>query len=132
MATIVALTGAQYPSVYDGNRILPLEGVSLLPAFADDTAVNQWMFFEHEGNAAVIYRQWKLVKRYPGDWELYDIEVDRTETRDVALEHPDVVDELSKQYQGWADRCGVIPREKILAIGKNRSNGEAQKPPTHD
>ncbi|MDX1527866.1 MAG: arylsulfatase, partial [Gammaproteobacteria bacterium] len=67
-----------------------------------------------EGNAAVRLGKWKLVKEYPGDWELYDMIADRTETDDIASEHPKVVKSLSRQYDEWAKRCGVIPREKIL------------------
>ena len=42
------------------------------------------MFWEHEGNAAVRIGQWKLVKRYPRAWELYDMDADRTELHDLA------------------------------------------------
>ena len=30
------------------------------------------------------------------------------------------VKELSGAYQEWADRCGVVPREKILEIYQRR------------
>ena len=42
------------------------------------------MFWEHEGNAAVRIGKWKLVKRYPRAWELYDMDADRTELNDLA------------------------------------------------
>ncbi|NJL73182.1 MAG: hypothetical protein HC888_17385 [Candidatus Competibacteraceae bacterium] len=58
------------------------------------------------------------MKRYPGVWELYDMEKDRTEMNDVAREHPDQVAKMSKAYDEWALRCDVIPRERILAYMK--------------
>ena len=118
MATIIDITQAEYPKEYQGNAILPLEGRSLMPLFTADNLEPRPLFWEHEGNAAVRFGKWKLVREYPGPWELYDMEQDRTETHNIAAEHPDLVNELSAQYDGWAQRCGVIPREKILAMMK--------------
>ncbi len=114
MATLLEIAGAEYPKNYDGNEILPLEGVSLVPVMERDALPERPLFWEHEGNAAVRLGKWKLVKEYPGDWELYDMLADRTETHDIASEHPDLVKDLSRQYEAWARRCGVIPRDKIL------------------
>ena len=74
------------------------------------------MFWEHEGNAAVRIGQWKLVKRWPRAWELYDMDADRTELHDLAAQHPERVADMAAQYEAWAARCGVIPREKIVAL----------------
>ena len=74
------------------------------------------MFWEHEGNAAVRIGKWKLVRDYPKPWELYDMEADRTELTDLATKHPERVREMAAQYEVWAKRCGVIPREKILQV----------------
>jgi arylsulfatase len=46
------------------------------------------------------------------------MEADRTEMHDLAARHPDRVKEMSKLYAEWAERCGVIPREKILELMK--------------
>jgi arylsulfatase len=124
MATILDITGAHYPREYDGHTILPPEGRSLLPFFAGDPSDQgepRPLFWEHEGNAAVRYGKWKLVKEYPGDWELYDMEQDRTETNDIAARHLDLVKDLSARYDAWAERCGVIPRDKILRMLKQRA-----------
>jgi hypothetical protein len=60
--------------------------------------------------------KWKLVRKYPDNWELYDMELDRTEMHDLAAQHPERVRDMLEQYHRWANRCGVIPREKILAL----------------
>lgn len=114
MATVLEITGAAYPNSYKGNEILPPEGVSLVPSFKGDYEREQPLFWEHEGNAAVRVGKWKLVREYPKPWELYDMELDRTETNDLAAQHPDKVKEMIALYEDWAKRCGVIPREKIL------------------
>lgn len=115
MATALDLTGIEYPQTHDGNDVLPLEGLSLAPVMARDELPERPLFWEHEGNAAVRLGKWKLVKEYPGDWELYDMIADRTETHDLSPQHPELVKSLGRQYDEWADRCGVIPRDRILA-----------------
>jgi arylsulfatase len=114
MATILDVTQAEYPQIYEGNAIQPYEGESLVPSFSTDDTSRGPLFWEHEGNAAVRVGQWKLVRKYPGSWELYDMDADRTEMNDLAAQHPDKVRELSELYAAWTERCGVIPREKIL------------------
>ena len=52
---------------------------------------------------------WKLVCKFPGDWELYNIVENRTETDNVADSHPDIVEELSALHDAWAERCDVKP-----------------------
>ena len=42
------------------------------------------------------------------------MEADRTEMHDLAAQHPDRVARDGALYDAWAERCGVIPREKIL------------------
>ncbi|MCW5630957.1 MAG: arylsulfatase [Rhodoferax sp.] len=116
MATILDVTGSSYPQEYEGRAIAPLEGQSLAPVFRADGPARGPMFWEHEGNAAVRIGKWKLVRRYPGPWELYDMETDRTELHDLAARHPERVADMARQYDAWAERCGVIPRDKIVAL----------------
>jgi len=120
MATVLDLTGAEYPAELNGNEICPCEGASLLPVFDNRSNDRGVLYFEHEGNAAVRDGRWKLVRNYPGDWELYDMEADRTEMNNLADDEPKRVREMAAGYDAWADRCGVVPREKILEIHKRR------------
>jgi len=110
MATCLDVAGAAYPSEFEGREITPLEGRSLKPIFEGrERAGHKAIFWEHEGNRAVRKGRWKLVSRYPGAWELYDLETDRVELNDLADAHPDRVAELAKLYEAWADRAGVVP-----------------------
>lgn len=124
MATVLDATGAEYPSSLPGRRPLPPEGVSMLPTLRDGaTDDERFLFWEHEGNCGVRRGPWKLVKKYGQEWELYDMIEDRTELSDLASEHPGIVREFSDAYAAWAQRCGVIPRERVLELYAKRGNG---------
>ena len=55
------------------------------------------------------FGSWKLVAKFPGGWELYDLAADRAEQRDLAAQHPARVREMAAQYDGWAKHVGVLP-----------------------
>lgn len=125
MATCVDVAGATYPSEYKGNVIMPMEGKSLLPVFLNNEKINRdAIFFEHEGNRAVRQQKWKLVSKaqdqpqyyikidsLPIDqWELFDMEKDRTETTDLAWQNPEIVRELSNKWYQWAKRTNTVPK----------------------
>jgi arylsulfatase A-like enzyme len=63
--------------------------------------------WEHEGNCAVREGKWKLVSRFPDAWELYDMELDRTERHNLVEEHPDRVRKMAADYAAWASRVGA-------------------------
>jgi arylsulfatase len=45
--------------------------------------------------------------KFKGPWELYDIVADRTEQRNVIVEHPAVAKDLKAQWRAWAKRADV-------------------------
>jgi len=123
--TLYELAGARYPKRHGGNEIGGLEGVSLLPALRGESlGRTSPIFFEHEGNRAVRDGDWKLVSRHGKAWELFNISTDRSEQRDLASAEPERLAEMTAQYEGWAERCGVLPWPL-----KRR---EAYEPPTYD
>lgn len=117
MATVLDFTGAAYPETHKNNRILPMEGQSLVPALSCEAAERDGcLYWEHQGNAAIRKGIWKLVKQYPNEWELYDMTKDRTELHNLAGQYPEIVADLKAEYEVWAKRCRVISRDKILSI----------------
>jgi len=109
MATCVDVAGAKYPLEYKSHSITPLEGKSLVPAFHNKPIEREALYWEHEGNRAVRKGKWKLVSKYPGPWELYDLEADRTELNNLAEKYPRKGQQLKTMYEQWAERCGVLP-----------------------
>lgn len=109
MATCVDIAGAKYPTEYQGHKITPLVGKSLAPAFAGKNIERDAIFWEHEGNKAVLFYPWKLVAKHPGTWELYNLAKDRAETNDLAKSEPERVRELAARWTGWAERSNVFP-----------------------
>lgn len=120
MATLLDVSDTPYPTEYQGRPILPLEGHSLVPAMRADLPERPPMFWEHEGNAAVRVGRWKLVRKHPGPWELYDLNADRTELNDLAAQHPQRVQEMAALYEDWARRCGVLDRDRVLRLMRSQ------------
>ena len=116
MATCVDVAGAKYPEQFNGQAIQPLEGVSLRPALEGKALQRtQPIFWEHEGNRAIRDGSWKLVSKYPGDWELFDMETDRTEQKNLAAQQPELVKQMAAQWDAWAKRVGVQPWAVVKA-----------------
>ena len=120
MATVLEVTGAEYPAERDGYAVPPCEGQSMLADLrGEEPVAEQDLFFEHEGHGAVRRGRWKLVRKHGGPWELYDMAHDRTETTDVAGDHAELVVELVRAYHSWAERCGVLDRSQVIAARRN-------------
>ena len=116
MATFLDIAGVDYPATRNGTEVQPLEGFSMTPTFADQPHNREVLVWEHEGNRAVRKGKWKLVNRHPDDWELYDLELDRTEMNNVATDHPETVRELTAFYHAWAKRCHVMLWEELTDL----------------
>jgi len=126
MATCVDIGGAQYPTEFDGKPIKPMEGVSLRPAFEGRPLHRpRPIFWEHEGNRAVLDPPWKLVALSGQPWRLYNIDSDRTEQHDLAATQPDRVKVLATKWDEYAARADVLPLGGWRA--NTRSNGRGSR-----
>lgn len=103
---LIELAGASHPGGSTQSAIPPLEGISLTPSFRGGPLNrNEPLFFEFGSGKAVHHGRWKLVRARDAAWELYDLEMDRTETNDLAAVHPDRVSGLSAAWAIWYKRC---------------------------
>ncbi len=108
LPTCLDLAQAEYPGVYDGHEILPVEGRSLVPVLrGEHREPHDELAWQWSGNAAIRQGPWKLVwDKKVREWELYNLAADRTETSDLASAEPQRVQELVAAYHAWADRTG--------------------------
>ena len=116
MATCVEIGHANYTSLMQKNkRIQPLEGQSLLSTFQLIDNNRKPIFWEHEANIAMRDGKWKLVAEgledtsSIGKLELYDIDVDRSETIDLSEKYPDKTKKMYEDWLTWANRVKVFP-----------------------
>ena len=128
MATFLHVAGVEYPATYKGKEIKALEGVSLVPTFANDAHQREVLYWEHEGNRGVRKGNWKMVAEKNEPWELYDLEADRTELNDLVEKRLDIVEELKELYFSWALRCDVMEYDDLRALRqpKFRAKREAE------
>jgi arylsulfatase len=125
MATCVDLAGAKYPAEFHGQAIQPMEGRSLVPAFANQPIQRDALYWEHEGNAAVRVGDWKLVRLgRNGPWELYNLKTDRTELHDLAAAEPARAAELAAKWDAWASRANVKPYPGSPEAGNGGKKGK--------
>jgi arylsulfatase len=127
MATVADVGGAKYPTEFKGKAILPMEGRSLVPAFANQSIQRDAIYWEHEGNAAVRVGDWKLVRMgRNGAWELYNMQADRTEQHDLAAQQPDRAKEMAAKWDAWAERAQVKPYPDEGKGKKGKGKGKAK------
>lgn len=116
MATCIDVAKATYPTTYKGNRIVPLQGKSLVPHFSGSSNHRGRIYWEHEANIAVRDGKWKLVaKTEEGNTfnetalQLYDMERDPIEMNDLSSRYPDRVKEMYTDWRRWAESIGAFP-----------------------
>ncbi|WP_249356605.1 arylsulfatase [Maribacter sp. ACAM166] len=115
MATCIDVAQATYPEEYKGNKITPTPGKSIIPILRgiETKGTQENFFWEHFGSNAIRNGDWKLVKLgNDSPWELYDLSKDRTEIHNVAKEHPEVVENLEKEWLVEAKAYNAIPAPK--------------------
>lgn len=109
-ATILEIAGADYPERWEGHQLHLLPGTSLAPVLSGEAMPERALFFEHEGNRAVRLGKWKVLwTNFDQRWELYDIEADRSELKNLALENPEKVEAMSALWEEWAAENFVAP-----------------------
>jgi arylsulfatase A-like enzyme len=115
LPTILEILGKSLPD----ER--PIDGVSLLPVFADPVAKRpRPIGFEFAGKSALIDNRFKLVRYPAGTREgkdrsvpasdrdrtmLFDLQADPGEAHDVAAEHPERVQRMQAELDTWRASC---------------------------
>ncbi|PHR95253.1 MAG: sulfatase [Blastopirellula sp.] len=95
-ATFRELAGAKYPTEYQGNKIGPARGISLVPSFTGKERPEHEYLYQNFADkyTAIIKGKWKLVDRK----YLYDLEKDRIESNDLSKSHPEKFQEMLNEF----------------------------------
>ena len=107
MPTFIDMAGGSYPDTLFGRNLTPMEGISFLPALkGEPQEEHETLYWEHLGYNAIRHDNWKLVSE-GSEWQLYDLENDRTELNNLAATYPEKVQQLSEMWEEWAIRAMV-------------------------
>jgi arylsulfatase A-like enzyme len=124
--TIADLTGLPASAM-----LKPIDGASLKPLFAAEIADRaKPLPFRHQNRAAWIDNRYKIV--WPNlaqpKFELYDLEADPKESKDLTATQPDVARRLSEALVQWNESV------KASVAGKDYPEGKvhASEPPSRD
>ena len=134
--TILEVTGIQPPSVVDGIPQAPIEGTSFAYTFdaanAKEPSHHKRQYFEMMGQWAMYDDGWLLstkVNRAPWQatgpanpdplnnqvFQLYDLNTDMNQTKDIAADHPDKVAQLKAEFMEEARKYQVFPMDASVA-----------------
>jgi len=112
MATVVEVAHATYPTRFKGHDITPMEGISLLPILkGKQREGHRELFNDHHGGRYARVDGWKIVS--PDNdttWQLYNLNEDAAETRNLARQYPGKVHFLDSLWHQWAWSDHVLPR----------------------
>lgn len=120
--TLLEACGIEMPEVYNGVAQTPLSGKSMLYSFdaaPDAPTQKDVQYYCMLGTRGVWKDGWKALalhsplsgkSNFDEDvWELYNVEEDRSETHNLAEEHPDKLKELIDVWFAEAKKNNVLP-----------------------
>jgi len=102
MPTVLELADWQWPEEFEGQQLMPLPGKSIVPILKGKTRQpHEALYLQFQNHRAIVKGDWKLVSDFAQPWELYRIDIDRTETNDLAAQNPGKVAELNQLWLDW-------------------------------
>jgi arylsulfatase A-like enzyme len=113
-----------------GAKPVPTEGRSLVPVLAGgELPPPEDLFFNDGGQQSVVHQgRWKLLinpgwyvssRKQSGDvLELYDLDSDPAETKNVVSDHPEVANDLKARCEAWQKKCGIVDYSQIYRRDK--------------
>jgi arylsulfatase len=104
MATCLELAEAKYPEEFNGKETKDHESFSLVPILKGEAVDREHAYvFNHGGTHAIVKGEYKIVREGRRPWALYHLAEDRTETKNLAAKHPDLVTQMAAI---WEKRWG--------------------------
>jgi len=120
--TILDICGLEMPKVYKGVEQYPLSGVSMRYTFdakPGGKTEKKRQYYSMLGTRGIWENGWKASSLHApftqkgnfdkDEWELYHVDVDRAEAKNLAKEHPEKLKALIKVWFEEADKNMVLP-----------------------
>jgi len=114
--TLVDITGL--PATV---MLKPVDGISLKPLFVGDLKERaQPLPFRHQGRGAWIDNRYKLLTQNieKGEFELYDLEADPKETKNLAAERPEIAARMRSAFLKWNESVAASVAGKDYPEGR--------------
>jgi len=114
-------TVADVLSLPDSVLQKPSDGLSLKPLFTRDIATrSQPIGFRYQGKIALVDNRYKLLANNlaKGDFELYDLEKDTKEARDLSGDEPKLFAKMKEKMLAWNDSVEASFKGKDYPAGK--------------
>ena len=118
--TVLDLLQLAPPSHVEGHASRPMTGESFAASLRDTHAPRRSspQYFEMFGHRGLWHDGWKAVAFHPvgtafddDQWELYHLDQDFSETRDLALSHPEILERLKQLWWRQAEANQVLPMD---------------------
>ena len=128
VATILDVAGLEMPKVYRGVEQYPLNGVSMRYSFDTANAPTQKkrQYYTMLGTRGIWENGWKAAAMHAplsgvghfdkDQWELYNVDADRSESKNLAAQHPDKLKALIAAWFEEADKNFVLPLDDRTAL----------------
>jgi arylsulfatase A-like enzyme len=126
--TILEACGLEMPKVYRGVEQWPLSGVSMKYSFdakPDGPTQKKRQYYAMLGTRGIWVEGWKAVATHAAlsskgnfdkdPWELYHVDVDRSESKNLAKEQPEKLQALIKAWFEEAEKNLVLPLDDRTA-----------------
>lgn len=125
--TILECIGIPAPDTVKGYTQWPIEGISMRYSFekGDTPTERHTQFYSMLGSRGIWHDGWKAVTTHPAmagwghfdedTWELYHVEEDRSETRNLADQHPRKLHEMIALWWHEAGKYRGLPLEDRTA-----------------
>ena len=108
LPTCCELLGQEPPSDIDGISMLPT-----LLGQSEKQQIHEYLYWELNGQQAVRMGDWKAVRTKPNrEIELYNLNKDIAEQRDLADEHPEIVAKIADIFKNGRTESDVFPLSK--------------------